>query len=340
MLKIGSRTLTGKVLAAPMAGISDLPYRRICRGYGAALTPSEMVTSRLELLSHARTMRKLDYDRDGSLVAVQLVGADPLNLATAARVQAELGADIVDINMGCPAKKVCNVSAGSALLQHERLVDKILNAVVTAVEIPVTLKIRTGESPSRRNAMTIAQIAEQAGISLLAVHGRSRQCKFAGQAEYETIAAIKQTVSIPIVANGDIDSPIKAQQVLELTGADAVMIGRGALGQPWLFSAIDQYLKEGRTSHTPSPLERFGVIFSHIRHCHSFYGVPRGVLMARKHIKWYLSRWAVDFDVRFSTQSVRELVTTKDDKEQTDLLEALICDSGILQDWRAHERAA
>ena len=232
-------------------------------------------------------------------MAVQLVGADPLNLATAARVQAELGADIVDINMGCPAKKVCNVSAGSALLQHERLVDKILNAVVTAVEIPVTLKIRTGESPSRRNAMTIAQIAEQAGISLLAVHGRSRQCKFAGQAEYETIAAIKQTVSIPIVPTATLIHRFKAQQVLELTGADAVMIGRGALGQPWLFSAIDQYLKEGRTSHTPSPLERFGVIFSHIRHCHSFYGVPRGVLMARKHIKWYLSRWAVDFDVTF-----------------------------------------
>ncbi|CAD6881066.1 tRNA-dihydrouridine synthase DusB [Methylomonas albis] len=285
-MRIGPYHLLNNLLLAPMAGITDAPFRQICSEFGAGLTVSEMVISNRSLQYHPRTLKKLDYSGNSSLRSVQILGTDPRQMAEAAKLNQDRGAQIIDINMGCPAKKVCSVAAGSALLKDESLVARILDAVINAVEIPVTLKIRTGWDLANRNAPTIAKIAESCGIQALTIHGRSRACKFTGTAEYDTIKQVKQSVSIPIIANGDIDSAAKARQVLEYTGADAVMIGRAAQGKPWIFYELNANLNNG----TFSPLsltEIKAVINQHLENLYSFYGNDSGVRIARKHIGWY-----------------------------------------------------
>jgi tRNA-dihydrouridine synthase B len=244
-MRIGSHELNNRVFAAPMAGVTDRPFRRLCRRFGAGYAVAEMAASNPRLWASEKTMRRLNPDGERAPVAVQLAGADPPMLAEAARYNVDRGAQIIDINMGCPAKKVCAVASGSALLRDEALVGRILEAVVAAVDVPVTLKFRTGWSPENRNAVRIARMAQDAGVRMLTLHGRTRECGFAGDAEYETIAAVKRAVSIPVVANGDIGSPAKARDVLAATGADAVMIGRAAQGRPWLFREIEHFLATG-----------------------------------------------------------------------------------------------
>ncbi|MGR8979077.1 MAG: tRNA dihydrouridine synthase DusB [Gammaproteobacteria bacterium] len=287
-MKIGRYQLTNNLILAPMAGITDRPFREISKRFGAGLTVSEMVASNPALRTHKKTLLKADHAGESGLRSVQIVGTDPKQMADAARFNAERGAHIIDINMGCPARKVCSVSAGSALLKDESLVGNILEAVVNAVDIPVTLKIRTGWDLENRNAATIARIAETSGISALAVHGRSRACKFNGDAEYDTIKQVKESVSIPVIANGDIDSADKAKCVLEATGADAVMIGRAALGNPWIFKQIGDFLKEGKKTENPSNIMITKTILDHLEKLYSFYGNLNGVRIARKHIGWYL----------------------------------------------------
>lgn len=288
MVRIGPFTLTAPAVLAPMAGVTDLPFRALCRQYGAALTPSEMVTSDVRLWNSTKSRQRLRQESAESPRVVQIVGYDPAMLAQAARQQVESGAELIDINMGCPAKKVCKRAAGSALLRDEPLVAAILKAVTAAVEVPVTLKIRTGWSPEERNGVTIARLAEQAGIASLAVHGRTRACRFRGQAEYDTIAAIVEAVSLPVFANGDIDSPQKAREVLDRTGAAGVMVGRAAQGRPWLFAAINQYLQQGTLPAAPSRAEVCAVMSNHIADIHRFYGEYLGTRIARKHVGWYL----------------------------------------------------
>ena len=290
-MNIGKFEVPNPVIAAPMAGVTDKPYRQVCRDNGAGLVVSEMITSIASLKNSRKTLYRSDFSGEPEPVAVQLVGTDPKQLADAARHNVNLGAQIVDINMGCPAKKVCKKAAGSALLENEPLVEQILNSVVAAVEVPVTVKIRTGTTPESRNAVTIAKIAEQAGVRAISVHGRTRQCKFLGLAEYDTIASVKQAVGIPIIANGDIDTPEKAKSVLDYTGADAVMIGRAAQGQPWLFKQISDYLLSGATPSLPSAFQRATIICNHVDAIHKFYSDGLGVRLARKHIKWYLHHW-------------------------------------------------
>ena len=273
-----------------MAGVTDRPFRSLCRAHGASLAVSEMITSKPELAGTAKTRRRMDHRGEVPPVSVQIAGADPGMLSEAAKVNVDAGADIIDINMGCPAKKVCNVAAGSALMRDEVLVGRILDAVVSAVRAPVTLKIRTGWDPSRRNAVRIARIAEQAGIQALAVHGRTRADLFQGEAEYATIAEVKAAVSIPVIANGDIDSPQKAKLVLERTGADALMIGRAAQGQPWIFREIAHYLEHARSTPAPSFADLRCLMRSHIGELHAFYGEFLGVRVARKHVSWYMAR--------------------------------------------------
>ncbi|MEZ5589523.1 MAG: tRNA dihydrouridine synthase DusB [Gammaproteobacteria bacterium] len=287
MLQIGPYRITAPVVLAPMAGVTDRPFRQLCKRLGAGLAVSEMVTADPRLRNSRKTRLRLDHSGESEPRSVQIAGYDPLMLAEAARANVDHGAQIIDINMGCPAKKVCNVQAGSALLRDEALVGRILEAVVKAVEVPVTLKIRTGWSPEQRNGVAIARIAEQAGIQALAVHGRTRQDAFRGQAEYGTISAIKQFVTIPVIANGDIDSPQKACEVLQLTGADAVMIGRAAQGRPWLFQQIQHYLANGEQLPEP-PLSWIGrVLLSHLHELYALYGEAQGVRVARKHLSWY-----------------------------------------------------
>lgn len=282
-MQIGPYTLAHNVLLAPMAGITDAPFRQICEQFGASLTVSEMVISNSSLQHHPRTLKKLDYHGRNQLRSVQILGTDPLEMANAARLNQDRGAQIIDINMGCPAKKVCAVAAGSALMRNEALVSRILEAVVSAVQIPVTLKIRTGWDLANRNAIHIAKIAEQSGIQALAIHGRSRACKFSGSVEYDTIRAVKQQVTIPIIANGDIDSAEKAREVLSYTGADAVMIGRAAQGMPWIFQEL--VAKLNNASYSPLSLTDIkAVINQHLENLYSFYGSDSGVRIARKHI--------------------------------------------------------
>lgn len=251
---------------------------------------SEMVASNSALRSTPKTLRRLDFTGESGPVSVQIVGADPETMAQAARFNVERGAQIIDINMGCPAKKVCKVAAGSALMKAPQQVEKILHAVVQAVDVPVTLKIRTGWSPQERNALSIAHIAEAAGIQALAVHGRTRSCGFSGDAEYDTIREIKENISIPVIANGDITSPEKAKQVLQLTGADGLMIGRAAQGRPWIFREISHYLESGELLATPSPAWISGILAEHLENLYSFYGETQGIKVARKHIAWYSKR--------------------------------------------------
>ena len=286
-MRIGPYPLQNNLVLAPMAGITDRPFRELCRRHGAGLAVSEMVTADTALWGKRKSLHRLDHEGEPGPVSVQIVGADPKRLAEAARLNADLGADIIDINMGCPAKKVCKVAAGSALLQDEQLVGRILETVVAAVEIPVTLKIRTGWDRHHRNAPNVARIAEAAGIQALAVHGRTRADRFAGQAEYETIRLVKEAVKIPIIANGDIDSPEKAAHVLATTGADAIMIGRAAQGRPWIFEEIGQWLAtEKSVAPKPGPWIR-KLVLEHLEALYRFYGPTHGVRVARKHIGWY-----------------------------------------------------
>lgn len=271
-----------------MAGVTDRPFRQLCRRFGAGLAVAEMLTSDPRLWDSTKSRLRRDHDGEPGPISVQIAGSDPEEMALAARLNVAEGAQIIDLNMGCPAKKVCKRAAGSALLRDERLVAAILEAVVAAVDVPVTLKIRTGWSPEERNGVRIARIAEQSGIELLTVHGRTRACRFEGTAEYDTIAAIKQAVAIPVLANGDIDSPHRAAEVLAYTGADGVMVGRGAQGRPWLCGQIAEYLATGRHAPDPQGAAFAAIMLEHLEALHAFYGEPMGVRIARKHIAWYL----------------------------------------------------
>lgn len=286
-MHIGSHLLKNRLIVAPMAGVTDRPFRQLCKKMGAGLAVSEMVSSNSLLWGSKKTERRANHEGEVSPISVQIAGADPLMLADAARYNAEKGAEIIDINMGCPAKKICNVMTGSALLQNEKLVGKILDAVVKSVEIPVTLKIRTGWDKQHKNALAIAHIAEDSGIQALAIHGRTRACAYTGFAEYDTIAAVKAEVKIPIIANGDITTPQKADQVLAYTKADAIMIGRAAQGRPWIFREIDQYLQYKRELPSPKVTEIHQILIDHLHDLYDFYGEYSGVRIARKHISWY-----------------------------------------------------
>jgi tRNA-dihydrouridine synthase B len=286
-MRIGPYQLENNLILAPMAGISDRPFRELCKQFGAGLAVSEMVASNPALRQHKRTLLKADHSGETGIRSVQILGTDPQLMAEAAKLNAQRGAQIIDINMGCPAKKVCSVAAGSALMRDEALVKRILDAVVNAVDIPVTLKIRTGWDLHNRNAVEIAQIAENAGIAALTIHGRTRACKFEGRAEHETVKKVKQSISIPVIANGDIDSPEQAQFVLHSTGADAIMIGRGAQGNPWLFSQISHFINHGEHLEKPTITNIHNIIITHLDKLYSFYGNTSGVRIARKHIAWY-----------------------------------------------------
>jgi len=286
-MKIGPYELASPFVLAPMAGVTDAPFRALCREFGAGMTTSEMTTADISLWETAKSRRRLDLDLDAEPVAVQIAGSDPGQLAAAARACVERGAQIIDINMGCPAKKVCRKLAGSALLKDESLVADILTAVVVAVEVPVTLKIRTGWDPQHRNGVAVAQIAEQSGIQALAVHGRTRACRYQGDAEYDTIARIKESVSIPVIANGDITSAEKSLEVLRLTNADGLMIGRAAQGRPWIFRELQFGLKNGSAFSTLAKRSLRDIMLGHLKNMHRFYGEEDGVRVARKHLSWY-----------------------------------------------------
>jgi tRNA-dihydrouridine synthase B len=286
-VQIGPYKLKNNLIVAPMAGVTDRPFRQLCKKMGAGMAVSEMVASNSLLYGSEKTKRRANHEGEVEPISVQIVGADPEMLAEAARHNVNNGAQIIDINMGCPAKKICNVMAGSALLRDEALVEKILTTVVNSVDVPVTLKIRTGWDKANRNAVRIARIAEDSGIQSLAVHGRTRACAYMGEAEYDTIAAVKQAIRIPVVANGDIGSPEKAKYVLDQTGVDAVMIGRAAQGRPWIFREIDHFLKTGEHLPAPEVSEIRSVLLAHLDDLYDFYGEHTGVRVARKHISWY-----------------------------------------------------
>jgi len=292
VIQIGPYTLDSRLALAPMAGVTDQPFRKLCRQFGAALTPSEMVTSNVKLWSRDKSRLRRCHDNEEQPRVVQIAGADPLMMAQAAQLNADEGAQVIDINMGCPAKKVLKRSAGSALLQYPKLVREILESVVAAVDIPVTLKIRTGWDPENRNGVEIARLAEACGIQSLAVHGRTRACAFRGDVEYDTIAAIKQAVTIPVFANGDITSASRAREILDYTGADGLMIGRGAQGSPWLFHEINHYLEHGTRAPALSLDELHHIVRNHLCDIHDFYGSVKGVFFARKHTAWYLGKLA------------------------------------------------
>jgi tRNA-dihydrouridine synthase B len=286
-MRIGPYQLANNLILAPMAGVTDRPFRQLCKAMGAGMAVTEMVTSNSLLYGSAKTRRRANHEGEAAPISVQIAGADPAMMAEAARYNVDEGAQIIDINMGCPAKKVCNVMAGSALLRDESLVKRILEAVVRAVDVPVTLKIRTGWDAHHRNALTVARIAQSAGIQALAIHGRTRTCMFHGQAEYETMTAVKAAAGIPVVANGDVDTPEKAKQILDATHADGIMIGRAALGRPWIFREVAHYLATGERVSPPEVDEIRRVLLAHLDALYSFYGERTGVAMARKHIGWY-----------------------------------------------------
>jgi tRNA-dihydrouridine synthase B len=287
-MRIGPHQLPNQVVVAPMAGVTDRPFRQLCKRLGAGYAVSEMAASNPALWASEKTSRRLNHDGEAEPKAVQLAGADPSMLAEAARYNVQRGAQIIDINMGCPAKKVCNQACGSALLKDEALVARILESVVQAVPVPVTLKYRTGWDPIHRNAIRIAQIAQAAGVAALTLHGRTRACGYRGSAEYDTIAAVKRAVCIPVIANGDIDTPHKALQVLKVTGADAVMVGRAAQGRPWIFREIDHFLRTGEQLPPPRIAEISPLLLAHLDDHYRFHGEASGVRSARKHIIWYL----------------------------------------------------
>lgn len=286
-MQIGSHFLRNNLVVAPMAGVTDRPFRQLCKLMGAGMAVSEMVSSNSLLWGSEKTRRRANHEGEVDPISVQIAGADPAMLAQAAQYNVEQGAQIIDINMGCPVKKICNVMAGSALLKDEPLVGRILDAVVAAVDVPVTLKIRTGWDTQNKNAIRVARIAESAGVKALAVHGRTRACGFSGDAEYDTIAEVKAAVKIPVIANGDIATPEKAKQVLDYTQADAIMIGRAAQGRPWIFREIGHYLETGKRLPSPEVAEIHRVLIGHLHDLYEFYGEYTGVRVARKHISWY-----------------------------------------------------
>jgi tRNA-dihydrouridine synthase B len=286
-MQLGAHVLRNGLFVAPMAGVTDRPFRALCRRFGAGLAVSEMISARPELRGTRKSRLRREHSGEAGPVSVQIAGAEPQMMAEAARLNAAEGAQIIDINMGCPAKKVCNVAAGSALLSDEPLVARILEAVVAAVDVPVTLKIRTGPDPSRRNALHIARIAESSGIQLLAVHGRTRACAFRGEAEFDSIAEVKAGVRIPVIANGDIGTPEQAKRVLDYTRADGIMIGRAAHGRPWFFRELLSFLNDGKTIAPPPASEMRAVVLEHLEGLYALYGEELGVRIARKHIGWY-----------------------------------------------------
>lgn len=289
-MQIGPYKLANNLILAPMAGVTDRPFRELCRRMGAGLVVSEMLSSNPRVWKTAKSMARMNHDGESGVRSVQIAGSEPELMAHAARFNVEQGAQIIDINMGCPAKKVNKKLAGSALLKEPTLVESILTEVVNAVDVPVTLKIRTGWDEDNRNGVEIAKIAEAAGIQALAVHGRTRTCMFKGHAEYDTIRQIKQAISIPVVANGDICNEIQAKHVLDYTGADALMIGRAAQGNPWIFKQIHHYLTTGIILDKPSIQEQANVLLEHVRGVHDLYGEYSGVRIARKHVGWYVSQ--------------------------------------------------
>mgnify|MGYP006091864715 FL=1 len=286
-MQIGHITLKNNLVVAPMAGVTDRPFRQLCKKMGAGLAVSEMVTSNSLLYGSEKTRRRANHEGEVDPISVQIAGADPAMMAEAAKHNVDNGAQIIDINMGCPAKKICNVMAGSALLKDEPLVSQILKAVVNAVNVPVTLKIRTGWDKDNRNAIAIAKMAEDIGVQALAMHGRTRACAYKGDAEYDTIAAVKDSINIPLIANGDITTPEKAKYVLDYTGADAVMIGRAAQGRPWIFREIQYFLETGTHLLPPTVEEIHTVMLEHLHDLYAFYGELSGMRVARKHISWY-----------------------------------------------------
>jgi tRNA-dihydrouridine synthase B len=297
-MQIGAHGLRNNLFVAPMAGVTDRPFRQLCKKFGAGLAVSEMVASNSLLWGSEKTLRRANHEGEVEPISVQIAGADPLMMADAARFNVDNGAQIIDINMGCPAKKVCNAMAGSSLLRDEPLVGRILEAVVGAVDVPVTLKFRTGWDASNRNALTVARIAEESGIRLLSLHGRTRACGFSGHAEYDTIRAVKQASRLPVIANGDIRTPEQAQLVLRHTGADGIMIGRAAQGRPWIFREIEHFLRTGERLAPPLVAEIHEVLISHLHDLHAFYGKERGVKVARKHISWYTKGLAASAEFR------------------------------------------
>ena len=286
-MQIGAHVLRNNLFVAPMAGVTDRPFRQLCKKFGAGLAVSEMVSSNSLLWGSEKTRRRANHDGEAEPIAVQIAGADPRMMAEAARYNLGEGAQIIDINMGCPAKKVCNAMAGSALLRDESLVGRILEAVVKASSVPVTLKFRTGWDALSKNALSVARIAEESGIRMLSLHGRTRACGFSGHAEYDTIRAVKRATRLPVVANGDIATPEEAKQVLDYTGADGIMIGRAAQGRPWIFREIEHYLATGGKLPPPLVAEIHEVLIAHLQDLYGFYGRERGFKVARKHISWY-----------------------------------------------------
>lgn len=309
-MQLGPYTLANKVFVAPMAGITDYPFRKICRQFGAGYAVSEMIAANPQLWKTQKSRtRLLSFDNETPR-AVQILGADPQTMAECARYVIDLGAQIIDINMGCPAKKVCNACSGSALLKDERLVARILESVVKAVDVPVTLKYRTGWNAAHQNAVEIAQLAEKIGIAMLVLHGRTRDAFYSGKAEYDTIKKVKEKVSIPVVVNGDIDSPQKAQVVLNETGADAVMIGRAALGRPWIFKEISHYLKTGQLLTKPTLEEIYKIVREHLANHYHFYDEKLGIRNAIKHIRWYI------INLPYTDAIKKEINTSKTPQEQ------------------------
>ncbi len=301
--EIGPYQFASPFLLAPMTGISDAPFRRVCRYFGAGMTTSEMTTADISLWSRPKSRRRLDIDSDVEPRVVQIAGSEPEQMAIAAKLCVARGAQIIDINMGCPAKNVCRKQAGSALLQDESLVARILDAVVASVDVPVTLKIRTGWNPEHRNGIAIARLAESCGIQALAVHGRTRACRFKGEAEYETIAQIKKAISIPVIANGDIRTVEKSLEVFRLSSADALMIGRGAQGRPWFFRDLNFYYETGKTAPPLAKTELRDIMLGHLDDMHRFYGDRTGVRVARKHLAWYCT--SLEKSEAFRSQVVR-----------------------------------
>jgi tRNA-dihydrouridine synthase B len=324
-MHIGPYRLKNKLIVAPMAGVTDRPFRQLCKRMGAAMAVSEMVSSNSLLWGSEKTRRRANHEGEVDPISVQIAGADPAMMADAARYNVDQGAQIIDINMGCPAKKVCNVMAGSALLRDEPLVARILEAVVGAVSVPVTLKIRTGWDTNNKNALTVAHIAERSGIQALAIHGRTRACGYSGVAEYDTIAAVKASIGIPVIANGDITTPERVRHVLAHTGADAVMIGRAAQGRPWMFREIDHYLATGEHLPPPEVAEIHRVLRQHLDELYAFYGEYTGVRMARKHISWYTKGLACSAAFR---HAMNQLQTSAEQIAAVDAFFAELADHG------------
>jgi tRNA-dihydrouridine synthase B len=304
-MQVGPYQLKNNLIVAPMAGVTDRPFRQLCKAMGAGMAVSEMVASNSLLYGSEKTRRRANHEGEVDPISVQIAGADPNMLAEAAKYNVDHGAQIIDINMGCPAKKVCNVMAGSALLKDEPLVRRILEAVVGAVDVPVTLKIRTGWDRDNKNALAVAKIAEHSGIQALAIHGRTRACGFSGEAEFDTIAEVKSQIRIPVIANGDIGTPERVKEVLDYTGADGVMIGRAAQGRPWIFREITYFLETGEKLPAPEVAEIHRVLVAHMHDLYGFYGEFTGVRIARKHISWYTKGLAGSAAFRHAMNQLR-----------------------------------